>query len=193
MADDEGSFGWCGPVPSHDGGTSEGDFIHKPPYAWTPNDAFAENVVYRARCYCGTVRFEFAAQPVTAKFCHCKVCQRLHGAPLAVLFHKTTVRMSSPTDTSLVFYSATKHARVHDVPCKVSCGECGSHLFDEGRNMVLAFPSAFELPPGPLPEPLRSQMHICYGSRTADVLDGLPKWSGLNGESKRLDDQGMPL
>ena len=30
------------------------------------------------------------------------------------------------------------------LPCKVSCGRCGSHVADEGRRVVLVFPGLVE-------------------------------------------------
>lgn len=65
-------------------------------------------------------------------------------------------------------------------------------MFDEGRNMVLAFPSSFELSGG-LPDELKSQMHIFYGSRAIEMRDGLPKWAGLNDASPRLNEDGNAL
>ena len=36
-------------------------------------------VKYRASCYCHAVQYEMCADPVDAKICHCRTCQRLHG------------------------------------------------------------------------------------------------------------------
>lgn len=37
------------------------------------------------------------------------------------------------------------------MPCKISCQYCGSLLFDEGRNTVLAFPPTFNWGPSQMP------------------------------------------
>ena len=36
---------------------------------------------YNASCYCGRVRYQVRGEPESAKFCHCRGCQQLHGAP----------------------------------------------------------------------------------------------------------------
>ena len=101
------NFFWCRAEP---GGSKEEDFLHKPPYEWS-SDQF--KATYKSMCWCKRVQFEFMGEvrplahlfqlfhppetdvwsyikPMTAKFCHCKDCQRLHGAPFqhAALFHK---------------------------------------------------------------------------------------------------------
>ena len=36
---------------------------------------------YNASCYCGRVKYQVRGEPESAKFCHCRGCQQLHGAP----------------------------------------------------------------------------------------------------------------
>src|SRR6201981_2297113 len=33
-------------------------------------------------CLCGEVRYRITAAPVEALYCHCRMCQRAHGAPV---------------------------------------------------------------------------------------------------------------
>jgi len=33
-------------------------------------------------CLCGDVRYRITAAPVEALYCHCRMCQRAHGAPV---------------------------------------------------------------------------------------------------------------
>jgi hypothetical protein len=33
-------------------------------------------------CLCGAIRYHIAAPPVEALYCHCRICQRAHGAPV---------------------------------------------------------------------------------------------------------------
>jgi len=33
-------------------------------------------------CLCGAVRYRIAEPPVEAFYCHCRICQRAHGAPV---------------------------------------------------------------------------------------------------------------
>ena len=64
-------------------------------------------VKYRASCHCGAVRYEVSADPVDAKICHCRECQKLHGAPMqwAAIFHKHDVRLAKGQQ-HLRFYSS---------------------------------------------------------------------------------------
>src|ERR1700756_808639 len=33
-------------------------------------------------CLCGAIRYRITAAPVEALYCHCRMCQRAHGAPV---------------------------------------------------------------------------------------------------------------
>ncbi len=142
---------------------------------------------YRARCHCGAVRYEVTADPVDVKVCHCRDCQRLHGAPMqwAAIFHKTDVRFTAGEEF-LTFYNGETRRRERTLPCKVSCGLCGTPIADDGRNMWLAFPTLFEFDGG-VPAAFRPSCHIFYDARVMDVEDDLPKWAGHKGRSGRLD------
>jgi hypothetical protein len=157
-----------------------------PEYA-SPTDA-AFVVRYRARCHCGSVRYEVGADPVDAKICHCRDCQVLHGAPMqwAAIFRKADVRVSTGAE-QLEFYNARLASPERLLPCKVRCGVCGTPIADEGRNMWLAFPALFEFgTPAKVPAPFRPSCHIFYASRAVDLNDELPKWSGHKDQSTRL-------
>jgi len=182
--------GWEGETPSHKGGDYEKDYMNKPPYRWN-SDKFVKK--HEAACWCGNLKFEFAGDPWDAKFCHCTDCQRLHGAPFqhAVIFPKTSVRMtkcesSGGEGTNAVdFFSTEQKTSVHYVPCKVACNNCRSPMFDEGRNTVLCYPSAFDFGPDrPMPDGFKAKCHIFYGSRSVDMPDGLTKWSGHKDNSE---------
>lgn len=143
---------------------------------------------YRARCPCGAVRYEVRADPVEAKICHCRNCQRLHGAPMqwAAIFHKRDVRLVSNVG-DLRFYNSELDRAERILPCKVSCARCGTLIADEGRRMWLAFPTLFDFgAPPQVPAVFRPTCHIFYGMRVMDVDDGLPKWSAHKGESALL-------
>ncbi|KAJ9473474.1 hypothetical protein DIPPA_28194 [Diplonema papillatum] len=147
-----------------------------PEYAAPDDASFVRR--YRASCYCGEVKYDVRADPVDAKVCHCKACQKLHGAPMqwAAIFHKKDVRLISGFD-SLRFYNSENGAHTRTQPCKVSCSQCGSLVADEGRRMWLSFPSLFDFE-GATPAAFKPTCHIFYGARVFDVNDGLPKWAG---------------
>ncbi|KAI0806318.1 Mss4-like protein [Irpex lacteus] len=204
--------GWKGLLPSQKGGDDEPDFLNKPPYTWksegnkfvpkyTANDLNGKGetqlsvpVLYVHRqCWCGNVAFEFHGDPVDAKHCHCHQCQALHGAPFqwAVIFPKTSVRLVKNEDDSLHFFSTERKCGIHYVPCKVSCDQCRSPLFDEGRNAVLAYPGSFKFKDRKVPQDFQPTAHIFYSQRVMEIADGIPKWSGHKGKSELLQEMSM--
>ena len=143
---------------------------------------------YKAACFCGTVRYEVSADPVDAKICHCLTCQRLHGAPMqwAVIFHKHHVRLTAGFE-HLIFYNSEQDRAERILPCKVSCGRCGTPIADEGRRMWLAFPSLFDFGlPANVPDSFKPTCHIFYGSSVIEQKDDLPKWSGHKNHSNLM-------
>ena len=59
---------------------------------------------------------------------------------------------------------------------------------DEGRNMILLFPSLIKFKSDKDKENFKPRMHMFYGERVMDIPDGLPKWSGLNDKSDLIAD-----
>lgn len=155
-------------------------------YGSTEDPSFVAK--YRARCHCGAVRYEVGGDPVDAKICHCRVCQRLHGAPMqwAAIFRKREVRITAPAE-HLCFYNSDLRRRERVLPCKVSCARCGTPIADEGRRMWLAFPTLFDFgTPPEVPDPFKPTCHIFYAMRVVDMRDDLPKWSGHKDASTLL-------
>lgn len=156
-------------------------------FARSDDESFAAK--YGASCHCGAVRYEVSADPLDVKICHCRLCQKLHGAPMqwAAIFRKHQVRFGAGLE-HLKFYNASAEKAERILPCKVSCARCGALLADEGRKMWLAFPTLFDFgTPPKVPDAFRPRCHIFYGARVMDMEDGLPKWSGHSGSSMRLD------
>lgn len=143
---------------------------------------------YRASCFCGRVRYEVSADPMDSKICHCRTCQKLHGAPLqwAAIFYKHQVRFTAGLD-QLFFFNSEQGINERLLPCKVSCNNCGTPIADEGRRMWLAFPTLFDFGrTGGMPDSFQPTCHIFYGQRVINVFDNLPKWSGHKDQSERL-------
>ncbi|MCG8683470.1 MAG: GFA family protein [Desulfobacterales bacterium] len=154
-----------------------------PEYASVENFEFVAK--YKAACFCGAVQYEVNTDPVDAKICHCQACQKLHGAPMqwAAIFHKQHVRLAAGFDF-LVFYNSEQNKRDRILPCKISCGRCGTPIADEGRRMWLAFPELFNFGyPAKVPEAFKPTCHIFYGARVIEAQDDLPKWSGHKNDS----------
>lgn len=109
------------------------------------------------------------------------------GAPFqwAAIFRKTSILFTKGIE-QLEFYNTANGRKDHQLPSKVLCSICHSPLADEGRNMFLAFPTAFRFEHGEVPASFRPSCHIFYGSRVVDIPDGAPKFEGMKGDSQEL-------
>jgi hypothetical protein len=67
---------------------------------------------------------------------------RLLGAPFqwAAIFQKSDMAFENGAE-NLRFYNSGSKSSKHELPCKVSCAQCGTLIMDEGRNMALLFPT----------------------------------------------------
>lgn len=86
------------------------DPSNRPPYSRPPLDEFGE-VKWRAHCQCGKVSYKLRRdRPLKAKFCHCRGCQVMHGAPFqwAAIFPKEDVRFDNGT-SGMSFYAAREN------------------------------------------------------------------------------------
>lgn len=72
-------------------------------------------------CLCGAVRYESTEQPHKIGYCHCRMCQRASGAPVAVgvYFHLDTFRFVRGAPT---YYQSSA------VVERGFCENCGSRL-----------------------------------------------------------------
>ena len=59
---------------------------------------------------------------------------------------------------------------------------------DEGRNMILLFPSLVHLKTEQDRHHFKPRCHMFYGQRVMDIPDGLPKWAGLSQDSELIED-----
>ena len=68
-------------------------------------------------------------------------CNNL-GAPFqwAAIFHKEDINFTHGHH-DLGWYESSEKTTVHKLPCKVSCAYCRTPIMDEGRNMILLFPT----------------------------------------------------
>ncbi|CAI7571506.1 unnamed protein product [Penicillium viridicatum] len=188
------------PWPAHTNtlaeSTPEGHWKHLPPYEIQSDEQFGP-IKWRGKCLCGNITYLLKREkPLNAKYCHCRVCQVTHGAPFqwAAIFHKDDISFTSGTN-GLAFYSSTHGSHDHVLPTKVSCGNCRTPIMDEGRNMCLIFPELIELEGSSQQQREKRDIfkptcHIFYKSRVLDLPDGLPKWSGMENSSERVDDHG---
>ncbi len=62
----------------------------------------------------------------------------------AAIFHKEDINFTNGHH-DLEWYDPTEKSIDHKLPCKVRCSFCHSPIMDEGRNMILLFPSLIHL------------------------------------------------
>ncbi|KAB8360950.1 hypothetical protein FH972_024682 [Carpinus fangiana] len=177
---------------AHPGTEGKHEWKQRPPYS-IHKDNF--NVKLEASCHCGQVKYQLSREtPLDSKLCHCTTCQKQHAAPFqwAAIFHKTDINFVNGHD-NLEWYDPTDKSIEHKVPCKVRCHFCHSPIMDEGRNMILLFPSLIDFKSKDALERFKPKLHMFYGQRVVDIPDGLPKWSGLNNDSDLIEDSPPEL
>ncbi|KAI9787312.1 MAG: hypothetical protein M1816_007660 [Peltula sp. TS41687] len=168
----------------------EDDWKTRAPYAiHKSGDEF--HARYEASCHCGRVNYQLSREkPLAAKYCHCTTCQTLHGAPFqwAAIFHKEDINFTKGHH-DLAWYDSGEKTTRHKLPCKITCSYCRSPIMDEGRNMILLYPTLIKFKGNR--EDMKNfepTMHMFYTQRVVDIPDGKPKWTKLNDESELMAD-----
>lgn len=72
-------------------------------------------------CLCGAVRYEADEPPYKVGYCHCRMCQKSSGAPVAVgvFFHEDALRFTAGTPK---YYRSSANVE------RGFCEHCGSRL-----------------------------------------------------------------
>lgn len=132
-------------------------------------------------CFCGAVRYRLASAPYDTGWCHCRVCQRISGAPALVF---TTV----PRGDFVVEAGADCLSTVRTTPfgTRQFCTRCGTpltiavnHQPDEIDVTVASLDLPDEVQPG---------FHIYCGSSIAwaGACDDLPRRAKLRPDTRGL-------
>ncbi|KAJ4308221.1 hypothetical protein N0V94_009446 [Neodidymelliopsis sp. IMI 364377] len=173
-----------------DSTTGISEWKQRPPYRVHDKKVDNFDVKYEANCHCGKVQYQLSRrEPLDSKLCHCTTCQTQHAAPFqwAAIFHKDDINFTNGHH-NLEWYDPSEKSIEHKLPCKVRCSYCHSPIMDEGRNMILLFPSLIHLKTDEDKAYFKPRCHMFYGQRVMDIPDGLPKWSGINNESDLIED-----
>lgn len=154
-------------------------------------------VKWEGKCHCGKVTYQLSREkPLASKYCHCTTCQRLHGSPFqwATIFHKSDINFTNGVH-DLGWYDPTNKSTTHHLPCKVQCSFCRTPIMDEGRNMILLFPTLLEgINTKEAREIFKPTCHMFYKQRVVDFTDdGIVKWAGLDNQSDLLGDDEKVL
>ncbi|ROW01278.1 hypothetical protein VMCG_05876 [Cytospora schulzeri] len=173
---------------------SEDEWKHNAPYRIHHESKEGFEVKWRGECHCGRIKYELSRdRPLASKYCHCTTCQRLHGAPFqwAAIFHKEDINFTQGIH-DIGWYDPSQKSQTHHLPCKVQCGFCRTPIMDEGRNMILLFPTLIEGISTPKArKAFEAKCHMFYGQRVVDFKgDGATKFAGLEDDSDIMDDDG---
>ncbi|CCG80532.1 Putative uncharacterized protein [Taphrina deformans PYCC 5710] len=172
------------PAGSHESSTSSSEKLTHAPYGSASSSSFEST--YSGHCFCGSIRFSLCGDPKSNVFCHCRSCQRLHGAPatLSSIYDKDKVRFTAGVE-NLVFFSPQEKRDGYRVPCKLSCRFCHSPIGNEGNNMMLVLPALIDFdnpadghqgPDGRLPDAFKPTFHQYYETKIREIEDDLPKF-----------------
>lgn len=130
------------------------------------------------RCLCGSVRWTTLAEPYAMYNCHCRMCQKLHGAAFGTygFFKSDQLRWTTPTD-SVVEYASSESV------VRSSCGVCGSVV------PVFSQTEEYWIAPAGCHDDLRKPDYNIF------VADNAP-WHTISGDLPRCDEyppeSGMP-
>jgi hypothetical protein len=125
-------------------------------------------------CLCGAVRYETNAEPITARFCWCRVCQFIAAGNAAVNVCFPTAGMSITGETrdfvSVADSGNTMHRRF--------CPTCGTHLFSQAEiRPHLIFVRVGTLDDRDVASPLAT-IWTASAPSWARIDDKLPSWEG---------------
>ncbi|MBC7987766.1 MAG: GFA family protein [Sphingomonadaceae bacterium] len=132
-------------------------------------------------CACGAVRYRLASAPFDTGWCHCRVCQRVSGAP-AMAFSTVPVAdfvIEQGGDT-IGTVALTDFGR------RTFCARCGSPL----TIAVDHQPETIDFPVATLddPDPVAPGYHIFTASRIAwfDTADDFPRHERFRPDTRGL-------
>ncbi|MEL6921951.1 MAG: GFA family protein [Pseudomonadota bacterium] len=114
-------------------------------------------------CQCGAVRFS-ATDPFEPAICHCRMCKKAFGSPLAALVDCKPENVEWTRGKPSYFKSS-------DAVRRGFCGECGTPLSYEHRDGIELAICAFDEP-----DKLAPTHQVNHSARRAwfDTLDQLP-------------------
>ena len=127
-------------------------------------------------CLCGAVQFRIALPTLFCAHCHCRMCQRSHGAGYVTWFAVPSVQIEiEKGESDLVRHASSDHGT------RTFCSHCGSSMFCESTHhpdqvdVVLAsMDGRIDREPG---------LHIFFDHRAPWVRigDDLPRLGGETG------------
>lgn len=130
-------------------------------------------------CFCGTVRYRLDATPYDTGWCHCRICQKISGAPALVF---TTI-----ASTGYVIEQgedAIGRVKTTDFGERSFCTRCGTPLTIH----VALQPEEIDITAATLDDPAQVTpgFHIFYADRQlwAEASDDLPRYDGWRPQTR---------
>ena len=132
-------------------------------------------MTHEGGCYCGAIRYRLEGLPTSSNFCHCRMCQRLSGAPVV-----SWVTFSNSHVTFLK--GDPKWFRSSNIATRAFCPNCGTHLLwraDRGGNEVDITTASLDDP-----NSFRPKEHIWTESQLdwMNIDDQLPRYRRTKSE-----------
>ena len=126
--------------------------------------AEAQPVGLTGGCQCGAVRYRLAAAPTGANVCHCRMCQKVGGAPFMAFAGVRLAELVWTRGAPKIFVSSAIAERGF-------CGDCGTPLTWRGRDRVGVTIGSLDRPAAVAPV-----MRLSVETRVPwlDAVDGLP-------------------
>jgi hypothetical protein len=138
-------------------------------------------------CACGAVRYALRSQPFDAGWCHCRICQRVSGAP-AMAFATVPVGhlVFTSGDDRVGSFESSSFGR------RSFCSACGTPLLMQ----VAHQPDTTDFTIATLDEPERiaPTFHIFWSSRIAwfEPADTLPRHDRFRPDTRGLEGSEPP-
>lgn len=121
---------------------------------------------YRGQCFCGSVQFTVAGEPVAMGYCHCDSCRAWSAGPVNAFSLWRPSALSITKGSELIdSYNKTPHSY------RKWCRSCGGHLFTDHPGMGLVDVYAALIPE----LPFKPVLHVHYQESVLHLHDGLPK------------------
>ena len=77
--------------------------------------------IFAGGCLCGAIRYQSSAPPMRAVICHCSMCRKHTGAPIALFVH-------FPIDSFTWLKEQPRRYRSSEFAGRGFCSQCGSTI-----------------------------------------------------------------
>lgn len=125
--------------------------------------------IFTGGCLCGEVRYRITSAPVEALYCHCRMCQRAHGAPVVAWLTVPLANCEVTAGNPVAHRSSAKAIRHF-------CGACGTPLtwraVDNPRLVDISIATLDN------PDAVEPTLHVWTDSQIAwfEIADHLPRY-----------------